>query len=175
MKKIVRFSRLGVVSFIITLFAGCYSNYPSEMVFSPKTLSGSDKALVYFYRPPGETFGWDRTYFISVNQSRVGDILHGGYFPYETSLGKLTLLSDVNFSIRKWVPCIMIPLCIVIIIETATSPEPAKLDVEVDAGKTYYVKMHPETNLNSFTPHLSLVTKEVGEKEIADCKLITAK
>jgi hypothetical protein len=33
--------------------------------------------------------------------------------------------------------------------------------------------MHPETSFTHFTPRLALVTKEVGEKEIAGCKLIT--
>lgn len=175
MKIITTFLRFGIVSIVVTLFSGCAFNKPSETVFLPQTLSGSDKAMVYFYRPPGEMFGYDRTYFLNVNQSRVVELLHGGYFPYETSPGKLTLLSDVNPSVRKWLPCIFPLLCIVVAIEAATMPEAAKLDVAVEAGKTYYVRMHPETNLNSFSPHLSLVTKEVGEKEIADCKLIKNK
>lgn len=174
MKVIATFFRLGVVSVIVlTLLSACAFNTPTGATFSHQAVSGSDKALVYFYRPSGESFGYDRTYFLSVNQRRVVDLLHGGYFPYETSPGKLTLQSDVNFSVRKWLPCIIFPICIVVIIEAATMPEAAKLDIEVEAGKTYYVRMHPETSPNHFSPHLTLVSKEEGEKEIADCKLIT--
>jgi hypothetical protein len=138
-------------------------------MLSPRTLSGSDKALIYFYRPSGESFGHDRTYFLSVNGHKLMDLLHGGYFPYETSSGKVALLSDVNRSIRM-----MIPLAAAAI-ETAANPDAASLEMGVEAGKIYYVQMHPETSLTHFTPHLTLFTKEVGEKEIAGCKPIIDK
>lgn len=164
------FIQLAVVASIaVTLLSGCTFNAPTGPTFSPQRLSGSEKALIYFYRPSGESFGHDRTYFLSVNGQRVTDLLHGGYFPYETSPGKLVLLSDVNRSLRMMMP---LPTAV---IETAADPGAARLEMEVEAGKTYYIQMHPETHTFHFTPHLTLVTKEVGEKEIANCKLIIEK
>jgi len=75
----------------------------------------------------------------------------------------LTLLSDVNTP--------LIPL-IGYVVEAAINPGAAKLDIKVEAGKTYYIKMHPETHFTHFTPHLNLVTKGIGENEIAACQLI---
>jgi len=164
------FIRLAIAtSFAVALLSGCTFNAPTGPAFSPQTLSGSDKALIYFYRPSGESFGHDRTYFLAVNGRKVTDLLHGGYFPYETSPGKLVLLSDVNRSIRM-----MIPLAAAAI-EAAANPDAARLELGVETGKIYYVKMHPETSLTHFTPHLTLVAKEVGEKEIVNCKLIINK
>lgn len=156
-------------SIAVALLSGCAFNAPTGPVFSPQTLSGPDKVLIYFYRPSGESFGHDRTYFLAVNGRKVTDLLHGGYFPYETSPGKLVLLSDVNKSLRM-----MMPLATAAI-EAAANPDAAKLEMEVEAGKTYYIQMYPETHTFHFTPHLTLVTKEVGEKEIANCKLIVDK
>lgn len=175
MKTMATFLRIGIATSIITLFSGCAFNKPTGATFTPQTLSSADKALVYFYRPPGESFGYDRTYFLAVNQHKVVDLLHGGYFLYETSPGKLTLLSDVNFSVRQVLPCILIIPGIAVVMEAVANPQAAKLDVEVEAGKTYYVRMHPETSFTHFTPNLSLVSKEVGESEISRCRLITNK
>jgi hypothetical protein len=94
------------------------------------------------------------------------NLLHRGYFPYEASPGQLTLLSDVNVS-----GSMMIPL-LGFAIEAASNPQAAKLEIDVAAGKTYYVRMHPEASFTHFTPHLSLVTTEVGESEISHCRLI---
>ena len=154
---------------VITFVAGCTFNDPTGPKFFPQALSGPDKALIYFYRSPGESFGYDRTYFLSVNGRKITDLLHGGYFPYETGPGTLALLSDVNKSLRM-----MMPLATAVI-EAAANPDAAKLEMEVEAGKTYYVRMYPETHTFHFTPHLTLVTKDVGEKDIANCKLIVDK
>jgi Protein of unknown function (DUF2846) len=164
------FIRLTLVpSIAVTLLSGCTFNAPTGPTFSPHQLSGSDKALVYFYRPSGESFGYDRTYFLAVNGRKVTDLLHGGYFPHEVSPGKLAVLSDINRSLRM-----MMPLATAAI-EAAANPDAARLEMEVEAGKTYYIQMHPETHTFHFTPHLTLVTKDVGEKEIANCKLIVDK
>ncbi len=136
---------------------------------SPHTLSDLNKALVCFYRPLGESLGYDRTYFLAVNHRKVVDLLHGGYFPYETSPGRLILLSDVNRTVRTMIPLVGAA------IEAATNPQAAKMDIDVEAGKTYYVKMHPKTSFTHFTPRLSVVTREIGEREIAGCRLITDK
>ncbi|MBM4259970.1 MAG: hypothetical protein FJ143_08930 [Deltaproteobacteria bacterium] len=124
-------------------------------------------ALVYFYRPRGESFGYDRTYFLGVNGQIVTDLLHGGYFPYETALRSLSLVSDLNRSVRTYVAGTLFAL--------PTTPEAARLEFQLEAGKTYYVRMRPQAGALNFTPHLTLVPKEVAEKEIADCKLLASR
>lgn len=161
------FIRLAIVtSMVITLLSGCIFNASTGPTFSPQTVSGSDKALIYFYRPSSESFGHDRTYFVAVNRRRVSDLLHRCYFPYGTSPEKLALLSDVNRSIRTMIGAVL---------EVIANPDAARLEMEVESGKIYYVQMHPETSLTHFTPDLTLVTKEVGEKEITNWKLIIDK
>lgn len=156
----------------LSLLTGCAFNKPTGAAFSLQMPSSPDKALVYFYRPRGESFGYDRTYYVAVNQRKVVNLLHGGYFPYEANPGKLALLSDVNVSGRQFLPDILILPAVGTIAEAAANAEAAKLDIEVEAGKTYYVRMHPDTSFTHFTPRLTLMTNEAGETEIAGCKLI---
>lgn len=134
---------------IIIMVSGC----ASQPVFTPQSISSADKALVYFYRPPGETLGYTGTYYIDVNQRRVVVLMQGRYFPYEVSPGKLTVKSGL----------VVPPVSI-------ASRQEAELEIDVEPGNTYYVRMHPVTHLTSYTPKLSLVSKESGHAEIANCQ-----
>jgi hypothetical protein len=168
MKTIATFLRIGIATSIIVLFSGCATDKPTGAIFKPQTPSSPDKALVYFYRPSGESFGYERTYFVAVNQRKVGDLFHGRYFTYEASPGKLALLSDVNKDVRRQLSAALGGIgALGLAAEAAANPQAAKLEIDVEPGKTYYVRMHPETSFTHFTPHLSLVTTEVGESEIS--------
>jgi hypothetical protein len=159
--------RISIAAIVITPLGACAVNQPTGATFTPRTPPSADRALVYLYRPAGEKHGYDRTYFLAVNQRKVVDLLHGGYFAYETDPGKLALLSDVNRTARTMMPLIGA------VIEAIANPQAAKLEIDVEPGKIYYVRMHPEASATHFTPTLSLVSPEVGESEIARCKQIT--
>jgi hypothetical protein len=49
----------------------------------------------------------------------------------------------------------------------------AKLEFDVEAGRVYYVKLHPESHPFYFQPQLFLRTDSEGESEIKVCKLDT--
>jgi hypothetical protein len=104
------------------------------------------------------------------NESRrlaITDLLHGGYYTYEANPGTLNLFVDVNKSIKQLIPLLGAA------IEAASRPEGAKLEMQLSAGETYYVRVHPDVHFTHFTPTLLLVPNDVGLKEIAACKLIS--
>ena len=150
-------SLLSAFLFVASLLSSCAFNKPDGDVYSPVQLSTPSKALVYFYRPYGESRGYDRTYFLHVNQRTVTNLLHGGYFPFETSPGKLSIVSDVN---KSWGQMVMLDAAL---IEAAINAPSGKLSLQVEAGKTYYVRMHPEPGFFHFSPQLTLLSKEAAE------------
>jgi hypothetical protein len=84
MKIIAAFLRIGIATSIITLFSGCAFNKAAGATFTPQALPAPTMRL-FTFTPSGESRGYDRTYFLAVNQRKVVDLLHGGYLPYEAS------------------------------------------------------------------------------------------
>ena len=149
---------------VVVLLSGCAFNQPKGPAFSPYTLSQSDKALVYVYRPKGERFGYDRAYSLIANGKVVTDLLYEGYFPFEVAPGKLSLAADLKSTTGQQLR--------VGLLEFALRPEAAKMDIEANAGTTYFIKFRPDAHAFTFEPKLYLIANEVGEREIRDCKLI---
>lgn len=161
-----------ILILLILAGTGCAFNKPTGALFEAKSGPSPGHSLIHFYRPSGESFGYDRTYFLVVNQQKVCDILHGGCFTQEFTSGKLSIVSDVNRSFRTEVLGVS---PIAKIAELAANPQAARLDLQAAAGKTYYVKMHPDTSFSHFTPKLYLVPEETALKEIQRCRQITVK
>jgi len=155
-------------AFFVTLLSGCATalNKPTGPAFSPQTVSRPDKALIFFYRPTGESFGYGRVYSLEVNGKIITDLPYGGYYPYETEPGKLLIAADLNKGEKHRIG--------VGLVDYYLRPDAAKVDIVAEAGHIYYVKFHPETHPMGFVPRLYLVTNDLGEHEIKDCKLIQA-
>ena len=149
---------------LVVALSGCAFNQPQGPAFLPHTLSQSDRALIYVYRPKGERFGYDRAYSLVANGKVVTDLLYEGYYPFEVEPGKLSLAADLKSTVGQQLR--------VGLLDFAARPDAAKMDIETKTGSTYFIKFHPETHTFSFEPRLYFVAREVGEREIRDCKLI---
>jgi hypothetical protein len=146
------------------VISGCAFNTPKGPAFLPHTLSQSDRALIYVYRPKGERFGYDRAYSLVANGKIVTDLLYEGYFPFEVEPGKLSLAADLKQTAGQQLR--------VGLLDFSLRPDAAKMDIETKAGTTYFIMFRPITHTFSFEPRLYLIANDVGEREIRDCKLI---
>ena len=126
-------------------------------------------------RPPNESMGYARDYFLSMNGRRVNDLVHGGYSVYEMPPGKLEIVSDLVDSWKIHLPDVVLIIALVNEIAETTRPRAATLELDVEAGQRYFVKFHPDTGAVHFTPHLYVVSQAVAEGEIKDCNQVTDK
>lgn len=150
--------------FLAIILSGCAFNKPQGPAFLPHTLSHSDRALIYVYRPKGERFGYDRAYSLVANGKIVTDLLYEGYYPFEVEPGKLSLAADLKQTAGQQLR--------VGLLDFALRPDAAKMNIDTKAGSTYFIKFRPEAHTFSFEPRLYLIANDVGEREIRDCKLV---
>jgi len=102
-------------------------------------------ALVYVYRPDhfaGSIVSFD----VSAGKNLVSWIGNGSYYPYIASPGE----------IEFW----------------AKTESKASVTLDVKAGETYYVRASVSIGAFVGRPFLEIVTTQVGEDEIRECKLV---
>jgi len=104
-----------------------------------------DRGLVYVYRPSG-MMGGAVAYDVKVGDNVVTTLHSGGYFPYFSKPG------EVEF----W----------------AKTESRSAVTIDVKSGQVYYIKGTLGVGFFVGRPHLIIVPADVGEKEIAECKLI---
>ena len=150
---------------LCSLMVGCAFVKPQGPIFKPHTSVSNEKALIYVYRPLGESFGYDRTYYLFNGEDLVIDLKHGGYYAFEVDPGKISLISNVNDSLRNT------PNLFAYMLE-GPNDNPAIAEFEALKSKTYYVRFKPISYFTSFEPTLSIVTESEGLSEIKECKLI---
>ncbi len=124
------------------VLSGCATLGPA---YKPEVASAADKATVYVYRD-FNVFGGGMTYMVSANGVPIASLPAGGYFVYHAHPGEVQL--------------------------SAKSEATTSVTVEAKAGEVYYVKGTIGIGILVGRPHLVLVSKEVGEKEITSCKLV---
>ena len=105
-----------------------------------------NRATVYVYRPGAMAPAVSPT--VSANGVPLVELPAHGYFVYYAAPGELELAEHT---------------------EAKTS-----VTLDVKAGETYYVKGTVGMGFFVGHPHLVLVDKDTGEKEIKDCKLVPA-
>ncbi len=101
--------------------------------------------LVYIYRP-SSFVGGGVSYDVKVGETVITTLYSGGYYPYFAKPGELEL----------W----------------AKTEAKSAVTLDVKAGEVYYVKGTVGVGFLVGRPHLIVVPASVGEKEIAECKLI---
>ena len=143
--------------------SGCSHWKANGPLFSQGATPSPGQALIYIYRPPHETFGWQRIYFVQANGNRLKDLKFGGYYPYETNPGHIQLDSATKQAFGHYIETA---------IERATVDD-AKLEFDAVAGQAYYVKFHPESHPTYFKPRLFLMNNTDGDSEIKECKLLS--
>jgi hypothetical protein len=112
--------------------------------FTPATAVRPDRATVYVYRPGSMGAALHPT--VSANGVPLADLAPTGYFVYYAAPGELEL--------------------------TAQTEAKTSVTLDVKAGETYYVKGSIGIGFFVGHPHLVIVSKDVGEKEITECKLV---
>jgi hypothetical protein len=112
--------------------------------FTPDTAAHSDRATVYVYRPG--SFGAAVRPNVMTNGVSLGEMQAQGYFVYHAAPGELEL--------------------------TVKTEATSSVTLDVKAGQTYYVKGSVGMGFFVGHPHLVIVSNDVGEKEITECKLV---
>lgn len=112
--------------------------------FTPETTAQPDRAAVYIYRPG--SFGAAVHPHVTANGVPLAELQPNGYFLYHAAPGELEL--------------------------TAKTEATSSVTLDVKAGETYYVKGSIGIGFFVGHPHLVIVSKDVGEKEIVECKLV---
>ena len=131
-----------VILLALGLIQGCASLGPA---YKDVSSIPEDKALVYIYRPSWLQ-GAALSYYVYVNDKIITKLYSGGYYPYIAEPGK----------IKFW-----------------TRPENQSwAEVNLKAGKTYYLKGLIVPGIVGGQPYINIVSNPIGQDEIRDCKLI---
>ncbi|MEW6571700.1 MAG: DUF2846 domain-containing protein [Nitrospirota bacterium] len=107
-----------------------------------------EMGMVYIYRP-SKGFGAAITPDVYANGFVITTLYNGGYYPYLTKPG------EIEFS--------------------AKTESTSAVTLDIKPGQIYYLKGYIGIGFFVGRPHLTVVSPEVGEKEIAECKLIPEK
>ena len=126
----------------LLLLGGCATLGPA---YAPEASVPSDRATIYIYRESG-VIGGGVSYMVNVNDLPLAALPSGGYFVYHAAPGELELSAKT---------------------EAKTS-----ITLDAKAGEVYYVKGTIGIGVFVGHPHLVLVSKEVGAKDIATCKQV---
>ena len=127
------------------LVTGCASLGP---VYSKADKIPNNTGLVYLYRP-SSFIGGGVAYDVNCGEAFVTTLYNGGYYPYFSEPGEKEF----------W----------------AKTEAKSSVTLDVKSGQTYYIKGGVGVGFLVGRPHLMVVTPEIAEKEIADCKLIAEK
>jgi len=104
--------------------------------------------LVYIYRPDS-FIGAAVAYDVKVGETVITELPNGGYFAYFSNPG------EVEF----W----------------AKTESKSAVTLDIKQNQIYYIKGTIGVGFLVGRPHLMIVTSEVGEKEISECKMIIPK
>ena len=113
--------------------------------------SGDPKAgIIYFYRE-SEFTGSLRTVYVNADGKRRGALNSGTYFAYETTPGEHAVT-----------------------VENRLGEDPARI-IQVEAGKSYYVKGGVKMGMWDAVPYINFVAREEGEGAIKSLNYATMK
>jgi Protein of unknown function (DUF2846) len=133
---------IGVLLVGVLVIAGCATLGPA---FQPVSNISEGMGLIYIYRESA-FIGGGVSYDVKVGDTVVTTLHNGGYYPYLVKPGEVEL----------W----------------AKTEAKSAVTVDVKAGEVYYVKGEVGVGFWVGRPHLRVVPREKGEREIKECKLI---
>jgi hypothetical protein len=126
---------------IIIMLTGCATLGPQ---FQKIEKIPDNSGVVYIYRPASYGPGFAVSYDINVGDNAIVYLANGCYYPYFTKAGE----------IEFW----------------AETESKASVTLDVKAGQIYYIKGSVGMGFFVGRPHLIVVSSDVGENEILDCK-----
>jgi hypothetical protein len=137
---------LMVLSAIAPMLWSCAT--PTPYIAVPQDSIPKEKGVIYIYQISGPWLGNDS--LISVNDKPLVVMVNGGYYPFIAYIGENKLMAS-----KSRVP-------------------PATTTVDVQEGQSYFVRCGYSDTMRLGPPQvqLTLVPKEIGEKEIATCELL---
>ncbi len=140
------FRKILIAAFIIFVFSltGCATLGP---VYQKVEKIPENTGVVYIYRPSGFVGGGVApSLYTDKGKTYLAKIYPGGYFPYFAKPGEVDL-------------------------SAATEAE-SSVTLDIKPGQIYYVKLTIGIGFFVGRPHLTIVSPDIGEKEIVECKLI---
>jgi Protein of unknown function (DUF2846) len=123
--------------------------------FKPETDVPQDKVLVYIYRK-AYLSGIAGNHHIFVNGQPITSLHNGSYCSYLASLG------TNSFNSKAFSPAVMIDMTM------NASFKDALLELNAEAGKTYYIQFKIAT---TWGPKMVEMDADTGAREIAKCRL----
>ena len=144
MKKMYR--KIILFAFVIfTLgLTGCATLGP---VYQKVEKIPDNSGVIHVYRPSAFAGGGIRpTLYTNKGKTSLATIHPGGYFTYFAKPGEVDL-------------------------SAATETE-SSITLDIKPGQVYYVKLTIGIGLLVGRPHLTIISPEIAEKEISECKLI---
>ena len=128
----------------VSVISGCATLGP---VYQKADKIPPDVGVIYTYRTFNIVGSAVTTkLYTNKGQTYLARIQTGGYFPFYAKPGEVDL-------------------------SAATEAE-SSITLDVKAGQVYFVKLHIGMGFIVGRPYLTIVDNDLGEKEIADCKLI---
>ncbi len=136
-------SRVLLVVSISLMLIGCAttSTTVSENIKLPTP--NEDQGLMFFYRP-AKMYAAVVSYDMNLNNQVIGKVKNGKYFYQYVDPGSYTL--------------------------TAETRDKESLTLEVEAGKTYYIRCSIKQTMMSNIPTLKLVDESTGSSAVKRCK-----
>jgi hypothetical protein len=129
---------------IVLMISNCASLQPTGNAFTKVDTFEKEKGLVYIYRP-WLFSGGGIFYEVKNNDQTLVELSNGTYRPVFVKPGENTF--------------------------TAKTVGSASITIDIKEGESYYLKSNVLVGPIMGKPFLTLVPKEVGEKEISECKL----
>lgn len=126
----------------VGLLQGCATLGPAYKEVSE---TPSDKSTVYIYRP-SNFVGGGVSYYLYANDKIVTKLHNGSYYPYIAEPG----------TVEFW----------------AQTESKSEVKLNLDAGKTYYLKGTVGMGIMVGRPHLMIVPENTAKLEITECNLI---
>ena len=137
----------------LLLFTGCATSMVASLTkhgshYVPT--NNSDIGLIYIYRE-SEFTGSLRGVYIDANGKRIGALNSGTYFVYETTPGETVV------SVENWLG------------------KDISRTLQVEAGKSYYVKGGVKMGLWDAVPYINLIVAEEGAGAVQNLVYATMK
>ncbi len=101
----------------------------------------SSKGIIYFYRE-SEFFGTIRGLYVDVDGKRKGALNSGTYFVYEVDPG-----------------------AVIVSIENRLGSDPSR-KINIEAGKTYYVKGGIKVGIMDADPYINVMAEDEGKSAV---------
>jgi hypothetical protein len=137
------------VAIALIALVGCAASGPT---FEEPEAIPSGQGLVYIYRPSkfmGSAIVFDIHAGKKEDDFEITTLKNGGYFPFYVEPSELTLWAETESE--------------------------ASVTLDVEAGETYYVRGSTGVGFFVVRPVLEVADREIGAREVKECKLLPAK